>query len=94
MAKTKKKTRTATYTYAGHTDGLFALKLAMYVILGSLWIKVSKDNTGYPMPIGLIAGMIFTAHEHFQIDQKIEYAVLILAAFMGFWMPMGLYINF
>jgi hypothetical protein len=94
MAKTKKQLKSTAHKYAGHSDGLFALKLAMYVILGSLWIKVTNEGSDIRIPIGLIIGIIFTSHEHFQIDRKIEYAVLLLAALIGYWAPMGLYIAF
>jgi hypothetical protein len=35
------------------------------------------------LPIGLILGIIFSAHDHFRIDRKIEYAVLLVAALLG-----------
>lgn len=76
-------------------DGAYLLKLALYVILGSLWLKIT--NTGgsltVPVPIGLLIGIAFTRHEHFQIDRKIEYAVLVIAALFGFLAPYGLYIS-
>lgn len=73
-------------------DSVYFLKLVLYMILGSLWLKVSKGETmQMPLPIGLIVGLVFTRHEHFQIDRKIEYAVLLVAMFVGFWLPIGLY---
>lgn len=80
---------------ASQADGAYLLKLALYVILGSLWLKVT--NTGgsltIPVPIGLLIGIAFTRHEHFQIDRKIEYAVLVIAALFGYLAPYGLYIS-
>lgn len=75
-------------------DGGYFLKLVLYMVLGSLWIKVT-DNQSWqiPIPAGLILGLILTAHEHFQIDRKIEYAVLLVVAFIGFWAPIGIYIT-
>lgn len=76
-------------------DGVFVLKLVMYVILGSLWLKLDSgtmQNT-FPIPIGLIVGIIFASHEHFRIDRKIEYAVLVLAALIGLIAPYGLFIS-
>jgi hypothetical protein len=76
-------------------DGVFVLKLVMYVILGSLWLKLDSgtmQNT-FPIPIGLIVGLIFASHEHFRIDRKIEYAVLVLAALIGLIAPYGLFIS-
>lgn len=90
MAKNKNTTKKAK-----ETDGAYLLKLALYVILGSLWLKIT--NTGgsltIPVPIGLLIGIAFTRHEHFQIDRKIEYAVLVIAALFGFLAPYGLYIS-
>jgi hypothetical protein len=82
-------------TKRGDTDGVFFLKLTMYVVLGSLWLKVQGD-AGWqqiPVPVGLIVGLIFASHEHFQIDRKVEYAVLVVAALIGFIAPYGLFIN-
>lgn len=76
-------------------DGVYLLKLLLYVLLGSMWVKFSHNSTiGIAVPAGLIIGLIFTSHEHFQIDRKIEYAVLIVAMLFGYFAPYGLYINF
>lgn len=86
LAKARKKP--ASY------DGIFAFKLALYVVLGTMWIKVTDGHVvTFPLPIGLILGMIFTSHEHFAIDRKIEYSVLMVAALIGFFAPFGLYIS-
>jgi hypothetical protein len=76
-------------------DGAFLLKLTLYVILGSLWIKVTKSGSSLhvPVPVGLIAGLLFSMHEHFKVDRKIEYAVLVVAALFGFIAPFGLYVS-
>jgi hypothetical protein len=77
------------------TNRTYFLKLVLYLILGSLWVKVTKaDSLQIPLPVGLAAGLLFATHEHFQIDKKIEYAVLLVSAFVGFWLPLGLYISF
>lgn len=76
-------------------DGVFALKLALYLVLGSLWLKVTDGHTvTLPIPVGLIIGMILASHEHFRTDRKIDYAVLLVAALIGFWAPFGLYISY
>ena len=88
MAKTKRKSP------ATEMDSVYVLKLVLYLILGSLWVKIDKgQHVQIPIPIGLIVGLIFTAHEHFQIDRKIEYAILLVAMFVGFWLPIGLFVN-
>ena len=88
MAKQKKKNQ-------NNTDGIFAIKLALYVILGSLWVKVLNDNSiVVPLPLGLIIGAVLSSQEHFQIVRKIEYAVLLVDGLIGFLAPYGLYVAF
>ncbi|MEO6761340.1 MAG: hypothetical protein ABI220_03110 [Candidatus Saccharimonadales bacterium] len=78
------------------TDGVFVLKLVLYVILGSLWVKISRNgsNLSFPIPIGLLVGLFFTTYEHFRVNRKIEYAVLLVATLFGFIAPFGLFISF
>jgi hypothetical protein len=76
-------------------DGVYVLKLLLYVLLGSMWLKLSNGNSiTVGVPVGLIIGLIFTSHEHFRIDRKIEYAALLIAMLFGYFAPYGLYINF
>ena len=90
MAKPKHKKAAPTST----VDGVYMLKLLLYLLLGSMWLKVSNGTSvSLGLPIGLIVGLIFTSHEHFRIDRKIEYAVLIVAMLFGYFAPYGLYIN-
>jgi hypothetical protein len=76
---------------AHKNDNAYFLKILVYFVLGMVWIKFN----GYVVfPIGLIIGIIIAQHDHFAIDRKIEYAVLIISAilglsgygaFVGFW---------
>lgn len=86
MAKIKSK--------AKETDSAYLLKLVLYVIVGAQWLFI-KDGAGaqIPLPIGLVVGAGFAMHEHFQIDRKIEYAVLLVAMLVGFFSQVGLYIS-
>ncbi len=90
MVKNKKSAQT-------ELDGVFVLKLVLYVILGSLWLKLQTSTTNsslrIPLPIGLLVGLLFASHEHFQIDRKIEYAVLIVATLIGLMVPYGIFIG-
>lgn len=91
MAKTKVKAKRGSQ----ELDGVYVLKLLLYVLLGSMWLKVSNgDSITLGIPVGFIIGLIFAGHEHFQIDRKIEYAVLLVAMLFGYFAPYGLYINF
>lgn len=76
-------------------DRVYLLKLILYLIVGAQWFKIqTKGNVQIPIPIGALIGLIFASHEHFQIDRKVEYAILIIAMFIGFWVPLGAVLTF
>jgi hypothetical protein len=84
---TKKKIKTS-------SDSAYFLKLVVFIILGSLWIKATDGQSWQlPIPAGLLVGLLLASYEHFRIDRKIEYAVLLVSMLVGFWLPIGLYIN-
>lgn len=76
-------------------DSIFVLKLVILLIVGSQWIRFtdSQGATVLPIPLGLIVGMYFVTRDHFQIDRRIEYAVLLVAMLVGFWTQAGIYIR-
>ncbi len=80
---------------AAELDGLYILKIVLYVIIGSQWIRLTDVavTKQVPLPIGLVLGSLFAMHDHFQIDRKIEYAVLLIACLVGFWSQVGVYIT-
>lgn len=88
MAKNKKTTRTS----ATELDSVYVLKLVMYLIVGTFWIRIgtAHNPTQLPIPVGLVVGVALAMHEHFRIDRKIEYAVLLVAMLVGFWTQAGL----
>lgn len=97
MAKTKPtstKKRRSTPKQPKETDGAFFLKIVLYLVVGMQWVwLVNADQTNQiPLPLGLIIGVMFASHDHFQIDRKIEYAILLIAAALGFWLHSGIYI--
>jgi hypothetical protein len=98
MVKTKQirsKSKTRTAAMEQNFDGVYLFKMVFYLLLGSMWLKISNGaSANIPVPVGLIIGIIFTMHEHFQIDRKIEYAVLVVAMLFGYFASYGLYINF
>lgn len=76
-------------------DGLFLLKLLLYILVGSLWLKIANGGSvTFGLPIGFIAGLFFVRYERFQIDRKIEYAALLVAMLVGYFAPYGFYISF
>ena len=90
MTKIKKKATRA----APELDSVYVLKLVMYLILGTLWLRVGHPDNTIPLPVGLVIGVLFAMHDHFRIDRKIEYAVLLVAMLVGFWSQIGLILTF
>jgi len=89
MLMAKRKTKVATRI---ELDSVYVLKMLLYLILGSFWLRVSNTSqtSQIPIPIGLIIGLFLASHERFQIDRKLEYAILLMAMFIGFWLPIGI----
>ncbi len=89
MAARKAKT-------SGESDSLYFLKVLLYFILGAIWIHLHNGRF-LPMisslPVGLFIGLLFARHEHFAIDRKIEYVVLLGAALLSYLAPVGLVIS-
>lgn len=77
------------------TDSAYFLKLVLYVVLGSFWLKFGTPLHigGFVLnglPVGLVLGLIFASHDHFQVDRKIEYAVLIVVTILSYFVPAGI----
>jgi len=70
-------------------DSVFFLKLVIYFLLGVMWLQVDYRGEVIPLPFGLIVGAFLAHHEHFMIDRKIEFAVLLLATVTSFVLPIG-----
>ena len=85
---TSKKTKPTTTA-----DGPYLLKLVLYTIVGTQWLWFETTSGTVPVPIGLLLGLIFAMHEHFQVDRKIEYAVLLAAMLAGFIAKVGVFIT-
>lgn len=92
MAKAKKTKKSVTNI---ESDSGYLLKIVMYLIIGSQWVRIvdPASHTQIPIPVGFIIGLLFASHDHFKIDRKIEYAVLTVAMFIGFWIQTGLYVS-
>jgi hypothetical protein len=74
-------------------DSIYILKLVIYLIVGSFWVKIVQgESLQIPVPIGPVLGLWFASRDHFRIDRKIEYAILLMSALVGFWAPLGLFI--
>lgn len=80
------------------TDGEYFLKLVLFVLLGTFWLKFSQPLvwgglTIAAVPVGLFLGLIFVSYfEKFQTDRKIWYAVLIVVGIISYFEPAGILI--
>lgn len=96
MAKTKSKSKNVSKVLKEQElDSIYFLKLVMYLIIGAQWLRFTDASgaTTMAVPIGLIAGMGFALHDHFRIDRKIEFAVLLVAMLVGFYSQIGVFVN-
>ncbi len=96
MVKTvNKKAKTSIRKPMREADSAYFLKIVLYMILGSLWVKFSDPLVignfvlnGFPF--GLAVGLFFASHDHFQIDRKIELALLLMMAIITYFLPAGI----
>lgn len=80
---------------AAESDSAYLLKIVLYVILGSLWLRFPEPLSIGPIlltgfPLGLCIGLLFASHDHFQVDRKIEYVILILVTIITLFLPTGI----
>lgn len=109
MATKNKKPRTRTYarnrqvSRRGYeniyeSDGAYLLKLAVVVLLGTLWLKFQSPlvwGAFYlnAIPLGLILGLfLISKYEPFQANRKILYAILLIVAVLTYFFPAGIVI--
>lgn len=85
MVKSKKYSK-------AELDSVYVLKIVLFFIIGSLWLNLRGVDLlpGLSsLPVGLAVGVIFARHDHFMIDRKIEYVVLLGAALLSYIAPVG-----
>jgi multisubunit Na+/H+ antiporter MnhE subunit len=80
------------------TDSTYFLKLVVFVLLGTLWLKFSQPvswmgiHTG-AIPVGLLVGLVLVSHfEKYQPDRKIWYAILLVVTIICYFVPAGILI--
>lgn len=71
----------------------YFLKLLLYIVLGSLWLRFGSVEHHVGLPVGLGLGLIFATHEHFQMDKKIELAVLLIVTIITYFLPAGIVVQ-
>lgn len=93
--KTKKQVarKRTTTKKVKESDSTFFLKLVLYLILSSLWLRVElRSGWTLPFPLGALIALFYAMHDHFQIDRKIELALILVGMFISFWLPIGIFI--
>lgn len=83
---TKKTKIKKSVTEKPEQDGVYLLKIVLYFVLGCLWVRIGNNIS---LPVGLVIGGLLASHEHFQIDRKVEYAILLVAAILSYIAPIG-----
>lgn len=112
MAATKKKAKTTQsgtqnkaasvsrkgYEKVFESDGTYFLKLVLYALLGTLWLKFQQPLVigAFPLngvPAGLLIGLIVVQQfEKYQSDRKIWYAILLVVTIISYFVPAGIVI--
>jgi len=86
------------YEKVFETDSRYFLKLVIFVLLGTLWLKFSEPAVwlGIPLngiPLGLLIGVIIVnKFEKYQADRKIWYAILLVVTIICYFVPAGIVI--
>jgi uncharacterized transporter YbjL len=69
----------------------FFLKFAIFLILGLMWLRLGAALGPIEvLPIGLAVGLIIACFEKFRIGRGIEIAILVMAAAVSYFSPIGL----
>lgn len=95
--KPSTRTRTQAAALPTESDGVYFLKIVLYVVLGSFWLKFGQplEFAGFAinaLPVGLLIGLILINFDRFQVDRKIEYALLVVVTIMSYFLPAGILI--
>ena len=96
MAEKQKKPRWRN-TRMPETDGGFLLKLALYVLLSTFWVKFGQplELGALPLngvPVGFMIGIVLASREKRQINRKIAYATLLVITILCYFFPAGVVI--
>jgi len=109
MATQKQKTRTYArnrsaivsrkgYEKIFESDSTYFLKLVVFVLLGTFWVKFQTPVTwlGLPLsaiPVGFLVGLLLVRKfEKYQADRKIWYAILVVITILCYFAPSGIVI--
>ena len=101
--KTKKRISTKTAKVGVRerifeTDSTYFLKLVVFVLLGTFWLRFQDPVSwiGLPLggiPVGMLLGLLLVRKfEKYQSDRKIWYAILVLVTIICYFYPTGVMI--
>jgi ABC-type dipeptide/oligopeptide/nickel transport system permease component len=90
----KKQTAVTKRRVSAELDSVFVMKLVLYFLVGSFWVHLAIGQMVVPLPLGVVLGVWFASHEHFRIDRKIEYAVLLIAMFVTYFLAPKILLQF
>ena len=80
------------------SDSAYFLKLVVYVLLGTLWLKFANPVAiaGIPfggVPVGMLIGLLLVRYfEKYQSNRKIWYAILLVITIISHFVPAGIVI--
>ena len=94
VKKTKNVKKKIVARHPHEADSKYFLKIVLYLAISSQWLRIETSDTSIPLPVGAVVAVFFALHEHFQIDRKIELALILAGMFIAFWLPMGIYLKF
>lgn len=83
------------YEKFSEPDSSYFLKLVIILLLGTLWLRLSEPLQAgalafQALPIGLIVALLVIANlSYFRADRKIWYAIALISAVLGVFLPTG-----
>lgn len=78
------------------SDSTYFLKLVVFALLGTFWIKFAQPIEWLGMPIGgvpagfLIGSILVRRFEKYQSNRKIWYAILLVVTIISHFVPAGI----
>jgi hypothetical protein len=69
----------------------FFLKFTLFFVLGLVWVRLGAP-LGFleVIPVGLAVGLIIACFEKFRIGRGIEIVILLVAATLSYFTPVGI----
>lgn len=96
MPKTKLKSKKNIRRKVSITepDGVYFLKIVLYLIIATFWVRITDINLGIftdlSIPVGAIIGILMARRETILTDRKIIYALILAGTILSFYLPVGI----